>query len=187
MQVLVFPNFLTQDECAQLNTWSDLGIKNKWLDVGLNRTNGWSYKNRLTSRRYGDRFDYPKVAHDIFDKITNKLNLLDLEKSIVGGGKDGIVVSCTFDGGDVYPHTDPKEGNLEVLRCNILTQSAEDGGELFVGGKKIDIKVGDLHCYLPSTIEHYVTEVKGQTPRILWMFGYQCPAERFAQIKQEIL
>jgi hypothetical protein len=63
-----------------------------------------------------------------------------------------------------------------------MTRAADDGGKLYVGGKEIDIKVGDLHCYLPSTIEHYVTEVKGETSRVLWMFGYQCSKEKFKQI-----
>jgi hypothetical protein len=63
-----------------------------------------------------------------------------------------------------------------------MTRNSDAGGELYIGGKKIDIGVGDLHCYLPSVVEHYVTEVKGQTSRIMWMFGYQCSTERFDQL-----
>jgi hypothetical protein len=70
------------------------------------------------------------------------------------------------------------------LRCNVLTRKADNGGELYVGGNKIDINVGDLHCYLPSTVEHYVTEVKGKTSRVLWMFGYQCSVKRFNDLCQ---
>jgi hypothetical protein len=65
------------------------------------------------------------------------------------------------------------EGELHVLRCNVMTQAADDGAQLFIGNKQIDIGVGDLHCYLPSDVEHYVTPVKGSMPRIMWMFGYQ--------------
>jgi hypothetical protein len=183
MQVFVFPNFLDVDVCNKLNEWVDAGVEKKWLDKGLSRGSNWEYSNRLTTRNYADRFEYPSIVYDVFKRITKELNLLDLPKSIIGGGKDGIVVSCTFSGGDVYPHIDPKEGELEVLRCNIITRSAESGGELYIGGNKIDINVGDLHCYLPSTVEHYVTEVKGQTPRVLWMFGYQCSKERFDRIR----
>lgn len=184
MSVLVFPNFLTQVECNQLNDWVDLGVKNKWLDVGMSRGSGWQYKDRVTTRNYGNRFNYPDIVYDVFNKITKKLKLEHLHKSVAGAGKDGIVVSCTFNGGDVYPHKDPKEGNLEVLRCNVMTRAPNTGGELFVGSKKIEIQVGDLHCYLPSIVEHYVTEVKGETSRVLWMFGYQCSIEQFNQIKQ---
>jgi hypothetical protein len=58
-----------------------------------------------------------------------------------------------------------------------MSQAADDGAELFVGGEKVDIKVGDLHCYLASDYEHYVTEVKGNTSRVLWMFGAYVPKE----------
>jgi hypothetical protein len=182
MSVLVFPSFLNADACNKLNDWVDLGVQNKWLDKGVNRGNAWGYECRSTTRNYGDRFEYASVVYEVQKQISAFLDITDLAKSVIGGGKDGIVVSCIFDGGDTYPHIDPKEGELEVLRCNIMTRSAESGGELYVGGNKIDINVGDLHCYLPSTVEHYVTEVKGQTPRVLWMFGYQCSIERFEKL-----
>ena len=50
-------------------------------------------------------------------------------------------------------------------------------GQVYVENNKIDIEVGELHCYLASDYEHYVTEVKGETPRILWMFGAYVPKE----------
>jgi hypothetical protein len=182
--VLIFKNFLSDNECNKLNEWVNLGIQNKWLDKGTNRGSDWAYEKRLTTRLYAKRFDYSLDVYDIQNKISNFLNIIDLPKSTIGGGKNGIVVSCTYDGGDVYEHIDPKKGNLEVLRCNIMTRAADNGGGLYVGGNKIDIKVGDLHCYLPSTVKHYVTEVKGKTSRVLWMFGYQCSIERFNQLCQ---
>jgi hypothetical protein len=182
MSVLVFPSFLDADTCNKLNDWVDLGVQNKWLDKGISRGSSWGYNCRSTTRNYGDRFDYLSDVYEVQKQISAFLEITDLPKSVAGGGKDGVVVSCTFDGGDIYPHIDPKEGELEVLRCNIMTRSPESGGELYVGGNKIDINVGDLHCYLPSTVEHYVTEVKGQTPRVLWMFGYQCSIERFRKL-----
>lgn len=184
MTVLLSKSFLSKDECDQLNQWVDIGIKNKWLDKGTDESRSWNCRNRLNTRNYGERFQNPKVAVDVFDKITNRLGLQDLEKSEIGGGKDGVVVSCTFDGGDVYQHIDPKEGELEVLRCNIMTRKPESGGELYIGSSRIDIEVGDLHCYLPSTVSHRVATVNGKTPRVMWMFGYKCSKERFNQLCQ---
>jgi hypothetical protein len=175
MAVLIFKNFLDVSSCNQLNDWVDLGVENKWLSFG-------NSEGRVTTRNYGEKFEYPNIAYEVFDKITNKLSLQDLSKSVIGKGKNGIVASCTFPKGNLYVHTDPKEGELEVLRCNIMTRSAESGGELYVGGNKIDINVGDLHCYLASTVEHYITEVKGKTSRVMWMFGYQCSQERFNKL-----
>lgn len=185
MSVLIFKNFVEKDECDELNQWVELGVKNKYLDCGISRNSGWEYKQRLTTRNYGDRFNYPSVVFNIFNRITNFLNLHHLEKSVVGGGKDGVVVTYTLPGGDAYKHTDPMEGDNHVLRCNVMTQAADDGAELFVGGRKIDVAVGDLHCYLPSYLPHYVTEVKGNTPRIMWMFGYQCSIKRFKLIRSK--
>jgi hypothetical protein len=120
----------------------------------------------------------------VFDEITHFLGLHDATKSVVGGGKDGVVVSYTLPNGDVYKHIDPMEGDLHVLRCNVMTRAAGAGAELFIGGEKIDIGVGDLHCYLPSDVEHYVTTAEGDTPRIMWMFGYQISKENFLKIKE---
>ena len=185
MTVIINKNFLTQDECAQLNEWVDLGVQEKWLDKGVSRGSVWEYEKRLTTRNYGNRFEYPKIVFDAFSKITDFYQLKQLKKSVIGAGRDGVVVSCTLPGGDVYEHKDPMEGKLDVLRCNIMTRKADSGGELFVGGKKIDIEVGDLHCYLASSVPHYVTEVEGETSRVLWMFGYQASKKDFAKMAEK--
>jgi len=182
MQILLKKNFLSPEECGVLNAWVDQGVAEKWLDAGTSYQSGRACTDRLTTRNYGDRFEYPAEVYQIFQRITDLLALHNVPKSVVGGGRDGVVVSCTFPEGDVYPHIDQMEGNLHVLRCNVMTRAADSGAELFIGGSKIDIGVGDLHCYLPSDVEHYVTKVEGQTPRIMWMFGYKCDKERFDQL-----
>jgi hypothetical protein len=183
--IIFHRNFLSSQECKALNDWVVLGVENKWLDVGISRGSGWGYKDRLTTRNYGDRFEYPPLVYQVFDKISDFLGLQDTPKSSVGGGKDGVVVSYTLPNGDVYPHKDPMEIDLHVLRCNVMTQPADAGAELFIGGKKIDIGVGDLHCYLPSDVEHYVTTVEGETPRIMWMFGYQISKKEWQRKMEE--
>lgn len=186
MQLCIFPNFITVDVCNQLNDWVDLAAQNKWMDKGIDQGKP-EYGNRLTSRMYADRYVYPSVVYEVSNKISEFLDIKDLKHSTEGGGRDGIVVSCTFPNGDVYSHTDPMEGNLHVLRCNIMTRGSDAGGELYIGGNKINIGVGDLHCYLPSSVPHYVTKVEGNTSRVLWMFGYQCSSERFNQIAKQCL
>jgi len=183
MQVLLKKNFLSLQECAQLNSWVEEGVDKKWLDTAFDRPTGFGYTKRLTTRAYGPRFEYPEVVYQISNMITDFLDLHSTPKSLAGGGKNGIIVSCTFPGGDLFSHTDGMDDGLHVLRCNVMTQAADDGAELFIGGNKIDIEVGDLHCYLASAVEHGVTEVKGTTPRIMWMFGYQITPKRFAQIE----
>jgi hypothetical protein len=171
--VTVIPNFITAGECDILNTWVQKAIELKWLDCGVT-AGGIKYLDRLTTRMYGNRFDkYDDLAYSIRDRIRNTLSIQNLSISISGGGKHGIVVSNTFPGGDVYLHSDPKEGNLQVLRCNIITQSAESGGILTVANNAYDVKCGDLHCYLASKYPHKVSTVEGNRSRVLWMFGFQ--------------
>lgn len=171
--VLIIRNFLSSSEMKELNAFVDEGVENEWLGPGISR-GSFFYSKRYTSRLYGDRFSYPDIVYDVFSKITDRLSLHEYRKSVLGGGRDGVVVSCTFDGGDVYEHVDPKEQNgLDVLRCNIMTRKPVEGGMLFVGGEQIEIDEGDLHCYLPSDVSHYVTTVHGPQSRVLWMFGYQ--------------
>jgi len=171
--VTIIPDFITSEECDILNQWVKKAINSKWLDCGIT-TNGAVYQTRLTTRMYSDRFDqYDDLAYTIRDRICAALNIHNLPISIFGGGKHGIVVSSTLPGGDVYLHSDPKEGDIEVLRCNIITQSAELGAELTVDNHVYDIKCGDLHCYLASKYSHKVSTVEGNRSRVLWMFGFQ--------------
>jgi hypothetical protein len=176
--------FLDRATCEALNAWVYDGVEKKWLDVGVSPGFGWTYKDRLTTRNYASRFEYPDVVHQVFDRITALLGLHGRPKSVACGGKDEVVVSYMLPGGDVHKHQDPMDGDIHVLRCNVMTQAADAGAELFIGGDKIDIGVGDLHCYLPSDVEHYVTPAEGNTPRIMWMFGYQMSKEDFLLLRR---
>jgi hypothetical protein len=106
------------------------------------------------------------------------MGLQGVPKSVNGGGKNGLVVSCTLPGGDVYSHIDPMEPEgRHVLRCNILTRKADSGAKLYINDEHYDVQVGEMHCYLPSNQTHYVTKAEGETSRIMWMFGYQVTEE----------
>ena len=175
MRIDIYPKFITQEEISALNAWAELGVKNKWLDTGLSR--GTSCTNRLTSRFYGYRYEYPPLVHSISARIRAFIGVSNYPL-IVGHGRDGVVVSYTMNGGDVYKHKDPKRAEgLATLRCNILTQAPESGCQLYVDDQPVNFNVGDLHCYLVSEHEHWATSVEGNTPRIMWMFGAHVPAE----------
>jgi hypothetical protein len=174
MRLDIVPSFVTANEMAELNRWTEQGVENKWLDMG--RSVCGATDLRLNTRMYGHRFVYPKIAHEIFQRIRDHLGFVDTE-IIKRHGRDGIVVSYTKVGGDVFKHKDNSKHGFSALRCNIITQAADCGGKLFVDGKQVDVKAGDLHCYLTSEYEHYVTEVEGNSPRIIWMFGFSIEKE----------
>jgi hypothetical protein len=176
MKIERYKNFLSQEDCNILNEWVDEGVEKKWLDLGISRGQ-FDYKKRVTNRLYGDRFEYPQIVLNISNRI-RKFCGIDSYGLIEGHGRDGVVVSCTFLGGDVYEHQDPKSRiGLSALRCNVMTRDSDAGGKLYVGGEHIDIEVGELHCYLASDFKHSVTEVEGETSRVLWMFGAYVPFE----------
>jgi len=173
MRLEVTPSFISVSECAFLNSWVHEGVDKKWLDRGLD-AKGFFVNERLTSRLYGERYTFPEEVIALSNRIRAFVGI-DKYPLIHNNGKNGVVVSFTKPGGDVHKHKDPRWNGMSALRCNIMTQEAEENAELFVNGKKVNIKAGDLHCYLASDFEHYVTKVKGNTPRILWMFGAYVP------------
>jgi hypothetical protein len=176
MRVEIIKGFLSAEECFTLNSWVVEGVSKGWLSAGFNK-GSLQTQRRLTSRMYGERFQNPQIVVDTSNRIREFCGV-EAAPLIDGHGKDGVVVSCTFSSGDVYAHKDPRGlKNMATLRCNVMTQKPTSGGVLFVGGQCIELEVGDLHCYLASEHEHYVTEVGGDTPRILWMFGAHVPAE----------
>jgi hypothetical protein len=176
MNVAVFPNFLDQDTCNQLNAWVESAIKNSIFDFGINPEGVCN--TRLTTRQTGIRCNYPSIVYLIAKKIEGFLEVEGLKKR-PHGGRNGIIVNYVMSKGSVFEHIDSKQNESHILTCNIMTSSASSGGELYVGGEKINIKTGDLHCYLPSDVEHYVTENTGECARIMWMFGYQMSKEDF--------
>lgn len=180
MQVKIYKNFLPKQQCDALNAIANRGVKEGWVNKGVDYQNH-SYTKRLTSRMHMANAEYPQLVRDISDRVRKFVGVNDLP-IIVNHGKDGVVVSYTMQGGGVYPHKDPRsDDGLPTYRCNILTQANEQGGDLYVGGQKIDVEIGDLHCYMVSEVEHYVTEAKGATPRIMWMFGAHIPKEHWGK------
>jgi hypothetical protein len=179
MQVKIYKNFLSKEECEVLNEVAKDGL-GKWLGKGVT-TGSVFVDKRYTSRVYMQEYEYPQIVRNISNRIRTFLNI-DSFPLIDGHGKDGVVVSYTMQGGDVYRHKDPRsDDGLPTYRCNVLTQANEEGCELYVDDKKIDIEVGDLHCYMVSELYHYVTEAKGKTPRIMWMFGAHIPKEHWSE------
>jgi hypothetical protein len=169
-------NFITPHECAELNAWVDIGVVKKWLDVGISRGAG-NYTKRVTSRFSATRYEYPEIVRTVSSRIREFCGVSE-HKIIEGHGRNGVVVSCTFPGGDVYKHQDPRhESGLAALRCNVLTRAADTGGVLHLEGQAVPLEVGELHCYLASEHAHSVSEVAGSTSRVLWMFGAHVPAD----------
>jgi hypothetical protein len=177
MRFEVIHSLVSEEECAELNRWADIAAKNDWLGPGIT-DNGSPYPKelRMTSRFYGHKFEHPPLVLDIFSRIRKVLNLPNAPL-VEGHGRDGVVINYTTNGGNVYEHTDGRTGSLATLRCNLLSRKAKEGGELFVNNIKYPMYEGAIHCYLVSENPHRVEEVRGDVPRVLWMFGFGVSVE----------
>lgn len=171
MRIEVIKNFLTPDECAQLTSLTDYGKANNLLTLG------WDTEVRYTSRLYPDLYQYPQSVINLSERIRAYCGVSSYPL-ILGQGRNGIVTNYTPPTGDVFAHTDGRsEDGMSALRCNVVTRQADAGGVLFIGGQEVPLEAGDLHCYLVSEYEHYVTVVEGNTVRVNWIFGAYVPKD----------
>jgi hypothetical protein len=183
IKVAVVRNYLDAGSCEQLNRWVLEAISQGKIGRGITTPEGghWSdptrvvSQNRFTSRMYSDNYEYPPLVEEIFTRIKTELQLKNGVVS-ANGGRNGVVVSCTYPGGDVYPHKDPKEGpGVSLLRVNVLSKAAESGGTIHVEDGVFNLGQGDMMAYLVDEYEHYVEPVEKGGPRIMWMFGLLIP------------
>lgn len=177
MKVKIYKDFLPASDCKILTDYALNNVDN-WFGNGITHNCVYVDK-RITTRMYMEGKTYPQEIIDISNRIRKFVGVENFPL-IEGHGANGVVCSITYQGGDVYKHRDPRGNDeLPTYRCNGSTQANEKGADLYVDGEKIDVKVGDLHCYMVSELEHYVTEAKGKTPRIMWMFGAHIPKEHW--------
>jgi len=182
-RVLVVRNLISQAECDDLKNWALENSSTQFVD-GV--SGNWDtkeftrVKTRLTNRMVGDKIAYPELVYSIQNRLRETFPLITNAEVIRGHGKDGVVVSITYNDGDVYKHKDPAV-NAQVpdtvaLRFNILVSKAETGGLIHVEDKTYDLNEGDLMAYLVSEYYHSVDQCFGDNPRILFMFGF-CAAK----------
>jgi hypothetical protein len=171
MRIEVVRNFLTSAECNQLTALTEYGKTNNLLTLGAKT------EVRYTSRLDPDLYQYPQSVIDISNRVRAYCGVSNYPL-IFEQGRNGIVTNYTPPTGDVSVHTDSRSPDgLAALRCNVVTRQADLGGVLFIGGQEVPLAAGDLHCYLVSEYEHYVTPVEGNTVRVNWIFGAYVPAE----------
>jgi hypothetical protein len=175
-QVLLVPNFITAEEVQVLKDWANQAVADGQFVDGI--TGDWdkkefsTTKKRLTNRM-SPNISYPELVKTLQDRIRQTIPLTANAPVIYGHGKDGVVVSVTYNDGDVYKHKDPSVGEGVVgLRCNILASKAESGGTVHVEDKTYDLNEGDMMCYLVTELYHSVDVCHGNNPRTLFMFGF---------------
>jgi hypothetical protein len=184
--VIVIRNFATPEEVQILKDWQIKAVDEGQFVDGI--TGDWdkkefsTTKKRLTNRM-SQNINYPNVVSVLQERIRQAFLILKNAPVIEGHGKDGVVVSVTYNDGDVYKHKDPSVGEGVVgLRCNILASKAESGGTVHVEDKTYDLNEGDMMCYLVTELYHSVDVCHGNNPRTLFMFGFVVDKEAWEKI-----
>ena len=173
MRVDIHRNYITPELADSLARWC-LDNTSQFVD-GVHIHNGETSRiaTRLTTRM-NHKVAYSNDFFALQKRIEDEFGLSQFEK-IDGHGNNGIVVSITYDQGDVYPHLDPAVGEgLEGLRFNILVSQPDSGGIIHVGGNTHDLNKADAMAYLVTKHRHSVEKCFGN-PRVLIMFGWKVP------------
>jgi hypothetical protein len=170
MKVKIVKNFIPKSQLKELNDWTLNNYKSSFFtDANMGRPN-----TRLTTRYFSkeNNFNYPELVYCIKNKI---IDYFDIKNEYISPpvGKDSIVNGIGFDGGDIFERTDPIWfSNTYTIHCNILSQKSLKGGVTIIENKNYDINEGDLLIYNVSHLNHKVTLIEGEIPRILWVFAF---------------
>ena len=170
MNIKIVENFVNEKDLKELNNWTFNNHKSSFFtDANMGKP-----FTRLTTRYCGKEknFNYPKTAYKIKDKIVEYLNIKEKYLS-PPLGKDCIINGIGFKNGKIYPHKDPIWfPNTHTIHCNILSKKCIEGGNLIIEKKTYNLEEGDLIIYEVSELNHSVSLIKGNTPRIVWVFSF---------------
>jgi hypothetical protein len=177
--VKIVKNFITEGEVKVLNQWTLDNYKEPYfMDPKMNRDNE---QTRFTTRhaygRSGEYRDYkvqyPKEVYDIQKRLITYLKVKENTIAPWPSFTDGVVTTIAFPPGSCCKHTDPVYfQNTYTLHCNFVTQNPKNGGITYVEDIPYQFDEKDMVMYITSHLEHEVTEISGDTPRILWVYGF---------------
>ena len=177
--VKIVKNFITNEEIKVLNQWTLDNYKEPYfINPGMNKDN---VQTRFTTRHayarseeYQDyKVKYPKEIYDIQKRLIDYLNVKNNSIAPWPSFTDGVVTTIAFPPGSCCKHIDPVYyENTYTLHCNFVTQNPENGGITYVENVPYLFGEKDMVMYITSHLEHEVTEISGNTPRILWVYGF---------------
>lgn len=127
--------------------------------------------NRITTRYTDEQhFCFPEEATKIRNKIADAL---EFSKNPLPHFSNGMVASYALPGDTCYAHRDPRwYPSLWTVHCNVILSPPESGGDLFIENVQYEMPTGQPICYPVSEMTHQTTLIKGEKPRIMWIFGF---------------
>lgn len=187
IQPHIIKNFISNDTIKVLNEWALNKVYSKpkiFYDAcmgsgGLDRTRLSTrvfFQINHTNFNLNNIINYPDEALELRVKIAQYFNLKNYKDPPYC---NGIICGIGYNNGDIKEHTDPVYyDDTYTLHCNAITQAADEGGITIIEGIPYPTKPNDILIYPVSKVKHKVTTIKGNTARILWVFGYCINDER---------
>ena len=143
---------------------------------------GTRFTTRFPNESVAPSIDYPDAAHIVRQRIVNYFNLNEYKSP--PSYSHGIVNGIGYAGGRIEEHIDPTYyPHTKTIHFNAITQHADGGGHTIIGGVEYnDLDTTDLLIYQVSEVHHEVTVTEGDTPRILWVFGFCLDNKKIGEI-----
>lgn len=156
---------LSDEDCDTLLRWV---FDERNADCFLDAMMGG--KRATTRLSKSGAIHFPATAFRLRKQIAESLMFPDLP---LPGFSYGMAASYAFPGDTCFSHTDPRwHDGLWTVHCNVILSAPEAGGELIVDGVPHEMPVGQPICYPVSEVVHETLEIRGNKPRIMWVFGY---------------
>ena len=174
----IIKNFVSEKEQKELIEWI---ISNKdnpkfFKDADMKGS------NRVTTR-YSTDFSFPASAYKIQKRIIDKLKF---KKFKLPKYQDGIVASYAGKNDAIYEHRDPQwHPPYETLHCNLMLQKPIEGGKPIINKEAIDLDERDLWCYYVSKVDHGSSQISGDKPRLMYVFGFCVEYNLFSTMSSE--
>ena len=180
----VLRNFLFENDVKSLNQWTFDNRQQKFFeDAGMDPDNpGTRFTTRFPNESVAPSIDYPDAAYFTKQRIIDYFQLNGYNNP--PSYSHGIITGIGYSGGRISRHIDPAYyPDTKTVHFNAITQQADEGGHTIIDGVEYsDIQPTDLLIYQVSEVYHEVTSTRGNTPRILWVFGFCLDNKKIREI-----
>lgn len=98
------------------------------------------------------------------------VELLDLPPSAI---YEGSFIAFHGPGGEVVSHTDGAPPGKAQLRCNVMLEPGQEGGELLIADERVRMPAGGAWVFFSSDVHHGCTPLGGREHRVFCSFLFR--------------
>jgi len=170
MSAIRLENCVSEIERAALLAWCDA---NAALLGDARTADGEAYPLRKisNSNAIAAAGGFPEIAYQVQSRIRERFPMLGVT---LPRFLDGMTVGVLLPGGEFSEHVDNhfRQDGLVCVGVNVLLAAPESGGVVSVDGVEQPQQAGDALVYLLSEQRHGVSQVIGETKRVVWSWRF---------------